>query len=99
MRRTWREPGVTDFAKEGTTEISAMVLEAIEYWIENGVTFRVVEIGAKNIETGEIVYEKHPRVEVVNVPMFLFTGAEWGWLREHEAEIIEYLKGQGPRAS
>ena len=99
MRRTWREPGVTDFAKEETTEISPDVLAAIEYWIGNGVRFRVVEIGAENRETAEMVYEKRPRVVVDDAPMFLFTGMEWGWLRKHEAEIVEYLKRRGPRAS
>jgi hypothetical protein len=39
-----------------------------------------------------MVYEKRERVVVDNVPMFLFTGAEWAFVRQHEAEIVAYLK-------
>ena len=37
-----------------------------------------------------------PLPRKVRVPR---SGAEWACLREHEAEIIEYLKGWGPRAA
>ena len=70
----------------------------VEYWLDNGVAFRVVELGAENTETAEMVYERREHVVVDNVPMFLFTGAEWAFLRQHEAEVIEYLKERGDAA-
>jgi hypothetical protein len=105
MRRTWRPPGVTDHAKAPPGEEHpgkpASALEAVDYWRENGVVFRVEMIGLENIETGEVVYEKRPRVVVDNVPMSLLTSAEWGAMRRFEAQIIEYLgeAGGGPRAA
>jgi hypothetical protein len=107
-RKTWRPPGVTDHAKPGSLEEEhpgkpASALEAVEYWQRNGVAFRVETLGMENIETGEVVYEKRPRVVVDNVPMSLLTGAEWGAMRRFEARIIEHLgeageEGGGPRA-
>ncbi len=99
IRRTWRPPGVTDYAKDGPSEASVSVIPAIDYWQENGVVFHVAELGAENTDTGEMVYERRERVVIDNVPMFLFTGAEWAYFREHEAEVIEYLKGTSPDAA
>jgi hypothetical protein len=110
MRKTWRPPGVTDYATPGEEHPGkpASALEAVEYWRENDVVFRVETLGMENIETGEVVYEKRPRVVVDNVPLSLLTGAEWGAMRRFEAAIIEYLdlgeveggaiEGGGPRA-
>jgi hypothetical protein len=89
MRGTWRPPGVTDFAvaseasaEDKATELSAGVLATIAYLREAcGVALRVETFGLANIETGELVYEKRPRVVADNVPMSLLTGAEWGYLR------------------
>jgi hypothetical protein len=92
MLRTWRKPGVVDFAKaEENPGRPRTALEAVDYWREHGVIFRVETFGMANIETGEIVYEKRPRIVVDNVPMSLLNGAEWGAMRQYESAIIAYL--------
>jgi len=95
MRKTWRPPGVTDYAKPPSPEEHpgkpASAFEAVDYLRENGVVFRIETLGLENTETGELVYEKRPRIVLGNIPLSLYTGAEWGALRQFEAEIIEYL--------
>jgi hypothetical protein len=107
MRRTWRKGEVVDFAKADAAEQENLgrprtALEAVDYWQQNGIVFRVETFGMENVETGEVVYEKRPRIVVDNVPMSLLNGAEWGAMRQYESAIIEYLEGgspEGPRAA
>ncbi len=91
-RFTLRLPGAVDFSAQEVDEISPTVQDAVLYWEANGVRFRIDLLGAKNVETGETVYERREHIVVDNVPPFLMTGAEWAYLRQHEAEFIRYLK-------
>ena len=67
------------------------VQQVVSEWEENGVVFRVEDVVVLN-ELDEVVHEKKPRLILDNVPLFIFSAAEIAWLREYEAEVIEYLR-------
>ena len=69
------------------------VQQLVTEWEEGGVVFRVEDVVVLN-ELDEVVYEKKPRLILDNVPLFIFSADEVTWLREHEAEVIEYLREQ-----
>jgi hypothetical protein len=70
------------------------VRQVVTEWEANGVVFRVENVVAVN-EFDEVIYEKKPRLILDNVPLFLYVAAEVAWLREHEDEVIEYLRERG----
>ncbi len=67
------------------------VQQVVTEWEANGVVFRVEDVVVLN-ELDELIYEKKPRLILDNVPIFLYVAAEVAWLREHEDEVIEYLR-------
>ena len=69
------------------------VQQVVTEWEANGVVFRVEDVVVLN-ELDEVVYEKKPRLILDNVPLFIFSADEIAWLREYEAEVIEYLREQ-----
>ena len=69
------------------------VQQVVSEWEENGVIFRVEDVIVLN-ELDEVTVEKKPRLILDNVPLFIFSAAEIAWLREYEAEVIEYLREQ-----
>jgi hypothetical protein len=69
------------------------VQQVVTEWEANGVVFRVEDAGATN-EFDEVIYERKPRLILDNVPIFIFFAAEVAWLRENEAEVIQYLREQ-----
>ncbi len=70
------------------------VQQVVTEWEENGVVFRVEDVVVLN-ELDEVVHEKKQRLILDNVPLFIFSAAEIAWLRENEAEVIEYLRERG----
>ena len=69
------------------------VQQVVTEWEANGVVFRVEDVVVLN-ELDEVVHEKKQRLILDNVPLFIFSAAEIAWLRENEAEVIEYLREQ-----
>ena len=67
------------------------VQQVVTEWEENGVVFRVEDVVVLN-ELDEVIHEKKPRLILDNVPLFLYVADEVSWLREHEDEVIEYLR-------
>ncbi len=70
------------------------VQQVVSEWEANGVVFRVEDVVVLN-ELDEVVHEKKPRLILDNVPLFIFSADEIAWLREYEAEVIEYLRERG----
>jgi hypothetical protein len=67
------------------------VQQVVTEWEANGVAFRVEDVVVLN-ELDEVIHEKKLRLILDNVPLFIFSAAEIAWLREYEAEVIEYLR-------
>jgi hypothetical protein len=70
------------------------VQQAVDEWEENGVVFRVENVVVLN-ELDEVTDERKPRLILDNVPLFIFSADEIAWVREYEAEVIEYLRERG----
>jgi|SRR5215212_4164630 len=99
----WRKPGCKDFAApEGDTQMGAAKpgsaayteVREIVWFLENvlGVTLRVEELGLINVDSGDVVYPKRPRLVFDGLPATVFTAGDWSLVHRHEALILNLLE-------
>jgi hypothetical protein len=74
--------------------LSDELRQLIEHYWHAGIGFEVEEIGAEYVDTGEMAHQKQKRLVLYGLPVFLMGAHDLALLRQHEAEIVEYLEGR-----
>jgi len=75
--------------------ISDELRQIIDHYWHAGVGFEVEAIGAEYVGTGEVSHQKQKRLVLYGLPVFLMGAHDLALLRQHEAEVVEYLEGRG----